>query len=352
VAEDYSATGPSQLKFNTNGDPVDAPQCFGLSNKPEVAGCDGEGLEISPFGSFGGPFVGTSAAAASAAAVAAILLQADPSLQPHHISQLLRSTAGGNGQFDPVLGFGVVNVTAAVNAVGSAIASVAVGPPDVPLDVKVVVNSTGGTALLSWRTGCDGGSVIESYIIDLALRSNGSERLTVETRSDRSSFSLNGTYLTPGLLYAASVAALNAVNSSDASNSVTVVLPAVPTSVPSQGPPSPSLSPAISQAVTVPSPTAFGTASLVVPTEPPPVGPSPSPSPSSPQNDILLPSPPPATSSGSSINVGAIVGGVVGAVAGVALIAVFIVLILRSRRGTSGQGLGHRNRQDSITIVV
>jgi hypothetical protein len=74
------------------------------------------------------PFGGTSAAAPEAAAVAALMLQADPSLTPADIAADLEATATSIGQPASVQGAGVVNAVAAVQmALGRPTACFAAG---------------------------------------------------------------------------------------------------------------------------------------------------------------------------------------------------------------------------------
>jgi subtilisin-like proprotein convertase family protein len=90
VAEDFSTYGPRQIEFPA---PV-------LRNTPQIASIDG--VSITGAGGFGQQvppgsgnsfFFGTSASAPHAASVAALLLEADPTLTPAQVASVMAGTA-------------------------------------------------------------------------------------------------------------------------------------------------------------------------------------------------------------------------------------------------------------------
>ncbi len=104
--EPYSSTGPGEFLFSASGTPLAQPQTLAA---PSFLAPDGAATSVI------NPFYGTSAAAAEAAAVAALVLQADPSLTHGDVSALLAdgaipagpATAAGAGliQADPAVRF-------------------------------------------------------------------------------------------------------------------------------------------------------------------------------------------------------------------------------------------------------
>ncbi len=83
------------------------------------AGIDGVQTRIGQLGFFVNPFFGTSAAAPHAAAIAALLLDANPSLTPAQVSSALTSTSVdiGAAGYDVSSGFGRFDAFAAVKSV-------------------------------------------------------------------------------------------------------------------------------------------------------------------------------------------------------------------------------------------
>jgi Ca2+-binding RTX toxin-like protein len=82
--EPYSSTGPGEFLFSPNGAALSQPQTL---DAPAFLAPDGAATSVI------NPFYGTSAAAAEAAAVAALVLQADPSLTNGDVSRLLADSA-------------------------------------------------------------------------------------------------------------------------------------------------------------------------------------------------------------------------------------------------------------------
>ncbi|MGB7293421.1 MAG: S8 family serine peptidase [Thermodesulfobacteriota bacterium] len=85
--------------------------------KPELVAPDG--VSITGAGGFSVPFFGTSAAAPHAAGVAALILEADPTLTPSDLSGVLQTSAVDLGPpgSDNTFGFGRINALAAVQSV-------------------------------------------------------------------------------------------------------------------------------------------------------------------------------------------------------------------------------------------
>jgi len=104
VIEPFSSQGPSRIYFPT----------FEARNTPTLASYDG--VTVTGAGGFPTEFFGTSAAAPHAAGVAALLQQADPSLDPSGVRSELISTATDLGApgFDFVYGNGRVEGIAVV----------------------------------------------------------------------------------------------------------------------------------------------------------------------------------------------------------------------------------------------
>jgi subtilisin family serine protease len=116
VLEDFSSRGGTPILFSTTGAPVNEQR-----NKPEITAPDGTNTtffgEPQPNGF--PPFFGTSAAAPHAAAVAALLLQAAPSLTPAQVYEALEQTALAMGPpgFNFDSGFGLIQADAALAAI-------------------------------------------------------------------------------------------------------------------------------------------------------------------------------------------------------------------------------------------
>ncbi len=84
VAESYSSTGPGELLFAPDGTRLASPEMAGA---PQYLAPDGASTSVID------PFFGTSSSAPVAAAVAALLLQASPSLNPADVTALLEDSA-------------------------------------------------------------------------------------------------------------------------------------------------------------------------------------------------------------------------------------------------------------------
>jgi hypothetical protein len=105
IPEFYSSTGPGELLFAPDGTRLAQPQTL---DAPSFLAPDGAGTEAI------NPFYGTSAAAAEAAAVAALMLQANPSLTNADLSALLADSAIPAGAAS-VAGAGLIRADVAVD---------------------------------------------------------------------------------------------------------------------------------------------------------------------------------------------------------------------------------------------
>lgn len=167
VLEPYSAAGPTPVLFDRDGTRLATPDARAL--KPEIVAPDatnttffgGEDLDAD-----GRPnFRGTSAAAPHAAAVAALMLQALPSLTPARIREVLQTTSLDMGPvgFDNHSGFGLVQASAALAGLHSiAVTRGPAGTPNpvasgakVSLDVAAT-DSLGHTLTFAWSATCPG----------------------------------------------------------------------------------------------------------------------------------------------------------------------------------------------------
>lgn len=105
--EPFSSQGPCTLFFPG----------FLNRQKPEITAIDG--VAVTGAAGFPSPFFGTSAAAPHVAAIAALMLEANPSLNPAQVKNALQQTAidFGAPAVDNVYGAGLVNAFEAVRAV-------------------------------------------------------------------------------------------------------------------------------------------------------------------------------------------------------------------------------------------
>ena len=106
----YSSQGPSTI---CSSFPCTSPV---LRPTPAITGIDN--VTVSPAG-ISSPFAGTSASAPHLAAIAALMLEADPTLTPAEVLAALQSTATDRGTagFDNTYGAGLADALAAVNSV-------------------------------------------------------------------------------------------------------------------------------------------------------------------------------------------------------------------------------------------
>jgi uncharacterized protein (TIGR03437 family) len=109
----YSSRGPSTINFPS----------FQQRASPTLTAIDC--VSVTGVGGFGSPFCGTSAAAPHAGAVAALLLQANPSMTATQIRTLMQTTAIERGVtgYDNTYGFGLIDALAAVTNGSATISS-------------------------------------------------------------------------------------------------------------------------------------------------------------------------------------------------------------------------------------
>lgn len=162
----YSSRGPSTIYSNFS------TQTKYQRNSLDGAAIDDVQTRIGQLGYFGNPFGGTSAAAPHAAAIAALLLDAKPSLTPAQVTSALQSTAVdlGTAGYDQTFGSGRFDALAAVNEVlgltprrfDFGISSSPVESGYVPV-TPTTSYPTGSTTIYGWSqaqslTGRDSGS--------------------------------------------------------------------------------------------------------------------------------------------------------------------------------------------------
>lgn len=139
-------------------------------------------------GSLGGLYgygSGTSFSAPQVAGAAALVWAANPRLRAPDVASILEQTARGGGTWNAQLGFGVVDVPAAIEAARTAEPSAAaLTPPDAPAVLDVDSRRTGRRVTLSWRP-VDGAV---RYRVE--ARTNGSSRLLASGARTRATFSL------------------------------------------------------------------------------------------------------------------------------------------------------------------
>jgi subtilisin family serine protease len=126
LLERFSSAGGTPILFDTNGNRLDSPE---NRDKPKIVApdganntffppfFDGQGNFITDVEGDGFPnFFGTSASAPHAAAVAALMIEANPTITPEEIGDILASTAIDMGVpgFDFDTGYGFINAQAAL----------------------------------------------------------------------------------------------------------------------------------------------------------------------------------------------------------------------------------------------
>jgi len=131
LLERFSSAGSTPILFDTAGNRLAIPQ---IRLKPEIVAPDGAntsffGRDVEPDGFPN--FFGTSAAAPHAAAVAALMLQAVPTMAPDRVYEILETTAIDMGppEFDFDSGFGLIQAD-------RAIASIVSVTPEVLVDIR------------------------------------------------------------------------------------------------------------------------------------------------------------------------------------------------------------------------
>jgi subtilisin family serine protease len=149
---------------------------------------------------------GTSFAAPQVSGAAALVWTANPSLTAQQVAQILKETATSRGNWTPELGFGVVDVAAAV-------ARAQVGLPGVLLSGRRVDRKV----TLSW------GGDAAAYTLMLGTDDKPARVLLAATTQTRKSLALS-----PGHTYAFTVAALDARGTETATSApLTIALAAV-----------------------------------------------------------------------------------------------------------------------------
>ena len=120
LLESFSSAGGIPILFDSTGNPLAVPD---VRANPAIVAPDGTNTTFFGFDIGSDPdsfpnFFGTSAAAPHAAAVAALVLEADPSLTPSELYGLMQSTAADMGApgFDFETGFGLIDAFDAVAA--------------------------------------------------------------------------------------------------------------------------------------------------------------------------------------------------------------------------------------------
>ena len=113
---------------------------------------------------------GTSFSAPQVSGAAALVWAANPSLSSRQVADILKQTASGAGRWNPELGFGVINVAAAVQVA------------EVTPAVSLQAVKFGDAARLSWR----GSTRKERAYRVLALGANDEEHVVVASTTERS----------------------------------------------------------------------------------------------------------------------------------------------------------------------
>jgi hypothetical protein len=164
IFESFSSSGTTPILFDLAGNPLAAPE---LREKPAIVAPDGGnttffGSDIPQDADTFPNFFGTSAAAPHAAGVAALLLQARPTLMPAKIYRSLENTAIDMDApgFDNNTGFGLIQASAALPT------ALDVTPADFDgdgvSDIGVfrngawfILKSSGGSEVIAWGTAGD-----------------------------------------------------------------------------------------------------------------------------------------------------------------------------------------------------
>ena len=166
VLEFYSSAGGTPVLFSTSGNPINDPR----AGKPEITAPDGGNTTFFFSDSASDPdtfpnFFGTSAAAPHAGGVAALLLQANPSLTPANVYTALENSAidMGTAGFDNDSGFGLVQADAALGFVATGL-DLALTGTDAP-DPVIVGNNVTYTLTVNNRGFIDATGVTVTDIL-------------------------------------------------------------------------------------------------------------------------------------------------------------------------------------------
>ena len=170
--EDFTSVGPSTILFDPSGTPLASAD---VRQTPAIAAIDGTNTTF-----FGGDadgdglpnFFGTSAAAPHAAAVAALMLQADPTLTPTEVYDQLESTALdiGPAGVDNVTGAGVINAYDAIFG------------PAVPAFLPLNEGFESGVLSDAWETHSTGKGRLQ--VTGFNSPAAGAQHLTMDTFSN------------------------------------------------------------------------------------------------------------------------------------------------------------------------
>lgn len=188
---------------------------FATQAKTERLSLDGTGVDkvhtkIGGLGYFIDPFTGTSAAAPHIAAVVALMLEADSTLTPAQVSQVLRDTAQDMGTtgYDAIYGEGLFDAYEAVKALSGT-------SPDVPAaPTNLVATASSKSRInLSWS---DNSSDETGFVIERSPGGTSSFSPIHTTSANATSYSDSG--LQCGTVYYYRVQATSASGSSDYSN--------------------------------------------------------------------------------------------------------------------------------------
>jgi hypothetical protein len=167
--EPYSSGGTTPILFDTLGIRLETPDPRQF--KPEIVAPDGANTTFFSAGNdpdFDGfpNFSGTSAAAPHAAGVAALMVQAIPTLPPETLRNTLENTALNMGPvgFDVNTGFGLIRADAALGALHTlTITADPSGTPNpvrpgdvVNLSVDAVDSFVGHVLTFAWTSACTG----------------------------------------------------------------------------------------------------------------------------------------------------------------------------------------------------
>ena len=153
LVEGFSSVGPSSLLFDAAGHRLAPP---GSSGGVDFVAPDGSATNVFP------SFFGTSAAAPNAAAVAALMLQANPTLTPAQISAGLAGSAIAATGTAGSTGMGLIQATTAVKlalagATGAVAQTIASG--------LAAATASAGVAI---RSGLDAGFSVDDALGSLA----------------------------------------------------------------------------------------------------------------------------------------------------------------------------------------
>jgi subtilisin-like proprotein convertase family protein len=212
----YSSRGPSTIYTNF------AAQTRTQRDSLDGAGIDGVQTKVGQLGHFSTTFLGTSAAAPHVAAIAALLLDANPSLTPAAVAAALRDTAvdltGHGSGFDSTSGFGRFDALDALYRVFTPSASDLADASDTGLSPtdNLTADSTP-----TFRGIAPAGSYVRLYV-------DGQQRGAQQLGSNATTYSITTGALTAGVhqvvIRVAASSATPVANLSQASGALTVTI--------------------------------------------------------------------------------------------------------------------------------